>query len=114
MIVHGIALFILANATSMIPVYVFAALHGTAWGIRGPMMATIRADYFGRSSYATIMGFSSLVVMLGMTFGPLFAGFMSDIFGGYKTGFIIIAIITGASSCFFFFTKKPALPIRLS
>ena len=114
MIMHAIALFILANATSMMPVYLFAALHGTAWGVRGPMMATIRADYFGRSSYATIMGFSSLIVMLGMTFGPLFAGFMSDIFGGYKIGFIIIAIMTGASSVFFFFTKEPALPIRLS
>ena len=65
MLMHSAALLILAYATTMLPVYAFAVLHGTAWGLRGPMMTTIRADYFGRASFATIMGFSSLLVMVG-------------------------------------------------
>ena len=35
---------------------VFTALHGTAWGVRGTLLSTIRADYFGRRSGATISG----------------------------------------------------------
>ena len=114
MLVHAVALLILAYATTFVPVLIFAVLHGTAWGVRGPMMTTIRADYFGRASFATIMGFSSLIVMVGMTVGPLFAGFMADIFDGYRIGFIIIAGITGVGSLFFVWAREPKLPDRLS
>ena len=113
MLVHAAALIILANATTILPVYVFAMLHGMAWGVRGPLMTTIRADYFGRASFATIMGFSSLVVMLGMTGGPLFAGFMADIFDGYRIPFMIIAAITGLGSFFFAIAGPPKPPARL-
>ena len=113
MLMHSAALLILAYATTMLPVYAFAVLHGTAWGLRGPMMTTIRADYFGRASFATIMGFSSLLVMVGMTGGPLFAGFMADIFDGYRIPFIVIAAITGLGSLFFAMARPPKLPERL-
>jgi MFS family permease len=112
MIGHSIALLVLAYATTLTSVFIFAVLHGLAWGIRGPMMTTIRADYFGRRSFATIMGFSSLIVMLGMTAGPLFAGFMADQFDGYRVGFVTIAIITGLGSIFFLLAKKPDPPVR--
>ena len=114
MLMHSAALLILAYATTMLPVYAFAVLHGTAWGLRGPMMTTIRADYFGRASFATIMGFSSLLVMVGMTGGPLFAGFMADIFDGYRIPFIVIAAITGLGSLFFAVARPPKLPERLA
>ena len=114
MLLHAVALLILAYATTMWPVYIFAVLHGTAWGLRGPLMTTIRADYFGRASFATIMGFSSLIVMVGMTSGPLFAGFMADIFDGYRVGFIVIAVITGVGSLFFVLARAPQPPIRVS
>ena len=112
MLVHAGALLILAYATTILPVLIFAVLHGTAWGVRGPMMTTIRADYFGRGSFATIMGFSSLIVMVGMTSGPLIAGFLADIFGDYRVGFTVIAVITGAGSLFFILARKPSLPDR--
>ena len=114
MLAHAVGLIILANATTILPVYLFAMLHGTAWGVRGPLMTTIRADYFGRASFATIMGFSSLVVMLGMTGGPLFAGFMADIFDGYRIPFMIIAAITGLGCFFFAIAGPPKPPTRLT
>ena len=113
MLLHCVALLILAFATSVLPVYAFAVLHGTAWGVRGPMMTTIRADYFGRASFATIMGFSSLIVMLGMTSGPLFAGFMADVFDGYRVPFVVIAALTGIGSFFFAIAAPPRPPARL-
>ena len=114
MLFHSIALLTLAYATTLLSVYIFAVLHGTAWGVRGPLMTTKRADYFGRASFATIMGFSSLIVMVGMTGGPLFAGFMADIFGSYRVGFIIIAVITGIGSLFFTLARERNPPERLS
>ena len=35
-------------------------------GPEQPMMAALRADYFGAASFGTITGISSLIVMLGM------------------------------------------------
>ena len=98
----------------IIMVYVFAVLHGSAWGLRGPLMATIRADYFGRAYFPTIMGFSSLIVMFGMTIGPLFAGYMADVFGNYKLGFIMIAAFAALGSVFFILARQPKLPERYS
>ena len=112
-LMHAIALVILANATSMSQIYAFAVLHGSAWGLRGPIMSTIRADYFGRAYFPTIMGFSSLVVMIGMTFGPLFAGIMSDVFGNYRIGFMVIAALAALGSAFFVASTQPGLPKRL-
>ncbi len=107
MLVHSVAMLTLAFASSVPMVYAFAVMHGTAWGVRGPMMTTIRADYFGRAAFATIMGFSSLVVMIGMTTGPLFAGFMADVFDGYRVPFVVIAALTGIGSLFFAIAAPP-------
>ena len=56
------------------------------------------------------MGFSSLIIMLGMIGGPLFAGFMADIADGYTTGFVIIAFLTATGSIFFALATKPKQP----
>ena len=113
MLVHSVAMLTLAFASTVPMVYAFAVMHGTAWGVRGPMMTTIRADYFGRAAFATIMGFSSLVVMIGMTTGPLFAGFMADVFDGYRVPFVVIAALTGIGSLFFAVATPPRPPERL-
>ena len=36
-----------------------AVVHGLSWGLRGP---TLRADYFGRRSFAQIIGFASPLI----------------------------------------------------
>ena len=111
-LMHAVALLILAYSTNIIMVYIFSILHGSAWGLRGPIMATIRADYFGRAYFPSIMGFSSLLIMLGMTVGPLFAGYMADVFGDYKLGFIIISALAALGSIFFVLAKPPIMTER--
>ena len=56
-------------------------------------MNALRADYFGPKSFGTIMGISSLIVMMGMTLGPLFSGIMFDIYGNYDLAFTCIAFV---------------------
>ena len=114
MVGHTVALLLLAYATGLGMVIAFAMLHGLSWGTRGPLMQAIRADYFGTRSFGTIMGFSSLIIMLGMTTGPIFAGFMADRTGSYTSGFTVLALAALAGSVFFILAPKPAPPERVA
>lgn len=107
---HSFGLLLVAYATSVAMVIAFALLHGLAWGMRGPMMVALRADYFGPSSFGTIMGFSSLIVMFGMSSGALIAGYMADISGNYQSGFSLLAAGAFLGSFCFLLAKPPERP----
>ena len=91
MLAHGTGFLLLAFASNVSMVVAFAILHGLGWGVRGPLMVALRADYFGATSFGTIMGLSSLIVMLGMMAGPVVAGFMADFSGSHVGGFAVLA-----------------------
>jgi MFS family permease len=107
---HASALIVLAYASSLGMVVFFAVVHGLAWGMRGPLMHAMRADYFGRKAFAQVMGFSSMIVMFGMTGGPLVAGILADKLGNYQLGFTILGATAGLGSIFFVFATKPTPP----
>ncbi|MBM3140386.1 MAG: MFS transporter [Chloroflexi bacterium] len=112
MIGHMLGLLLLAYAVSTWMVIAFVPLHGLAWGGRGPLMQAIRADYFGPASYGTIMGFSSMVTMVGMITGPLLAGVLADATGDYRLGMTILALLAGIGSVFFILATPPGPPTR--
>jgi len=112
MVVHALALLELAYATEVSEVILFAIMHGLAWGVRGPLMVAIRADYFGPSAFGTIMGFSSLILMFGMSGGPIIAGYMADLYGDYKIGLVSIACAAFLGSFCFVAARKPELRDR--
>lgn len=91
-------------------VLAFAVLHGAAWGLRGPFMQALRADYFGRSAIGMILGLSVMIIVVGQVGGPLLAGILADATGNYRLGFTILALLAGVGSLFFFFAKKPERP----
>ena len=107
MIGHALGLLLLASATSLWMIVAFAVVHGLAWGVRGPLMSAIRADYFGSQSFGTITGFSSMIVMFGMMGGPLIAGILADRTGSYETGFRVLAALAALGSIFFAFARRP-------
>lgn len=107
MIMHMTGLLFLTYAVSFVMVIGFAVVHGLAWGLRGPLMGAIRADYFGRSSIGLIMGFSSMIALLGQVSGPMIAGILADAAGNYRAGFTVVALLSGFGSAFFFFAKQP-------
>ncbi|MCY4616020.1 MAG: MFS transporter [Chloroflexi bacterium] len=104
---HATAMLLLTFATALWMVVAFALLHGIAWGVRGPVILSMRAEYFGPHSFGTIMGFSSLIVMLGMIIGPIFAGLVYDNTGSYEFGFTLLALIAGASSLLMLWAGSP-------
>lgn len=113
MIGHMIGLLLLTYATSRWMIWLFVPFHGLAWGVRGPLMQALRADYFGSTSFAKIMGLSSVIVMLGMMGGPLVAGILADRTGSYRTGFTVLALLAGAGMIFFVLATPPGSPKRL-
>ncbi len=110
MLAHAVGLLLLTYAVSLPMVIVFAALHGTAWGLRGPFMQAMRADYFGRSAIGMILGLSFMIIVVGQVGGPIVPGIFADITGDYRMGFTILAILAGLGSGFFLLARKPKRP----
>ena len=107
MMLHAIGMLLLSYAHNIWMVVGFAAFHGIAWGSRGPLMHAIRADYFGTSHFGSIMGWSSVIVMLGMAIGPVFAGYIADQTGSYQTAFTSLSAAALIGAIFFLMAKQP-------
>tara|TARA_B000000460_G_scaffold224197_1_gene177750 strand:+ start:303 stop:1481 length:1179 start_codon:yes stop_codon:yes gene_type:complete len=112
MLGHAGGILILAFAERAWMIGLFVALHGLAWGARGPLMQALRADYFGASSFGFIMGLSSLIVMLGIVLGPIIAGVLADATGTYRAGFLVVGTLAALGMVFFVLATPPAPPNR--
>jgi MFS family permease len=107
MLMHAGGMLMLTYAAGPVILAVAALVHGIAWGLRGPFMQAIRADYFGRRSIGMIMGLSAMITVFGQIGGPVIAGAFADYTGNYRTGFTILAVLAGLGSLFFLLAKKP-------
>ena len=112
MLAHASALLVLAWGPGWAGVVVFAVVHGVAWGVRGPLMGSLRADYFGASHFGSIMGASMMVFMVGQLIGPIFLGGLADLLGDYRLGFSVLAGLAAIASLTFWFAAPPPPPIR--
>jgi MFS family permease len=112
MLGHMSGLLFLTYATGPAMIVAYALLHGTAWGLRGPFMQAIRADYFGRSAIGMNLGFSTMIVVIGQIGGPMIAGILADMTGNYRAGFTTLALLAGVGSAFFLLAKRPVRPMR--
>jgi sugar phosphate permease len=114
MLMHMSGLLMLTYATARWMVVAFAVLHGVAWGVRGPFMQALRADYFGRSAIGMILGLSFMILIVGQVGGPLLAGILADVSGDYRLGFTILALLAGLGSLFFVLAQRPARPLLVN
>lgn len=107
MLMHGGGLLLVTYAANALILALALLVHGIAWGLRGPFMQAIRADYFGRESIGAIMGLSTLITVLGNIGGPMIAGALGDVFGNYRMGFTLLAVMALMGSWFFWMAKPP-------
>lgn len=108
MLAHAAGLLMLTWAVHPWMLGAFAVLHGAAWGLRGPFMQALRADYFGLQSIGMILGLSAILISLGQVAGPLIAGAFADATGNYQAGFTLLALLAGSGSLLFLLARKPA------
>ena len=73
---------------SIIPILVYSISQGGTSVIPQALIA----DYFGRSAFATISGFRSMVQMIGIIIGPIVSGFVYDNTGSYQLAFLGFAV----------------------
>lgn len=107
MLAHALGLLCLTFAVGIPMLLGFAVLHGVAWGLRGPFMQAIRADYFGRNAIGMILGLSAAIIALGQIGGPMIAGMMADWTGNYRSGFTVLAALSALGSLTFIMATKP-------
>ena len=107
MCAHALGLLMMAWIDSIVTIGAFVVLHGLAWGARGPLMQAIRADYFGTTYFASIMGWSSPIITTGVIIGPLLAGVLADSTGSYQLGFTIIAVMALCGNIFWLLATPP-------
>jgi MFS family permease len=107
LLMHAAGLLMLTYATGPVILAVAALVHGIAWGLRGPFMQAMRADYFGRRSIGMIIGLSTLITVFGQIGGPILAGVFADWNGNYRAGFTVLAVLASMGSLFFLMAKPP-------
>jgi MFS family permease len=101
----GIGMLMLMNAKTMGQVYLFLFLFGVGFGGTVPLMPAIRAEYFGLTALGKIQGFMNPVMMAAGAVGPVFAGFVFDTSGSYKTSFLITGLLTFLAAVFIMFAR---------
>jgi MFS family permease len=113
MVVQTGVLVALATVSGVGLVVVAAIVHGVAWGLRGPVMTALRADYFGVASFGTIMGWSAGFVSIGLVVGPLLVTALAAGANGYPSAFLALAAITATGTIAFAVLPRPATGVEL-
>lgn len=107
---HVVGMLLFTFGTTPWMIWAFVPFHGIAWGLRGPLLQAMRADYFGATSFGRIMGWSAMIMMLGTMSGPIIVGVLRDVTGTYTLGFTVITIGASLAIGFFALATKPTPP----
>lgn len=108
MLVQTAVLVVMATASGFGVLVAAAVVHGLAWGLRGPAMTAMRTDYFGLTSFGTIMGWSMGFVSLGLVLGPLLVTAVEAGPGGYPLALYLLAAVTAVGMVAFLLLRRPA------
>ncbi len=108
-ILMGSGVFVLLNAREMFEVYIFIALFGVGFGATIPLMAAMRAEYFGRKALGKIQGFMSPITMIAGATGPYLAGKLFDLKGSYDIPFLCIGCFLFIAGILIIFAR----PVKL-
>jgi sugar phosphate permease len=88
----GINATVLGIDLGLWPLPFFVVFFGLGFGSSIPLRLSILGDYFGRSSYGSIVGLTSSVNALFGAAGPALVGLIHDIEGTYRVGFSVLVV----------------------
>ena len=85
------SLISLERAWLIIP---FLLIYGPGYGGPIPLRMVMLADYFGRKSYGSVLGWLALITALGGVASPVITGWVFDVMGNYRVAWQAITLIT--------------------
>jgi MFS family permease len=85
-----VSLLIILVARQAWTFYVFAVFFGLAWGAIITLRFSMIAEFFGLRSLGAITGAFMLISNLGSAVSPVIAGYIFDVTGSYRLGFLIL------------------------
>ncbi|MBM2827387.1 MAG: transporter [Dehalococcoidia bacterium] len=103
----GFGMLILVSAQSTWHLILYLIVYAPGYGGLTTMMPLIKADYFGRKAFGTILGVSGLIQMVGTVTGPFFAGWVYDVTQSYHIAFLTFSGASFLSMVIFLLAKRP-------
>jgi MFS family permease len=108
----GFASFLIYRTTAM--VYVWFILYGFGNGAGVGIRSPLRARYFGRKSFGSVFGATSLLMLPVGIIGPIYLGWVYDNTGSYITAFTLIAALCVFASIVMLFAVPPKPPAQVT
>ena len=90
----SMALFWLLAAKELWMLYLFAAIFGFGYGGTAALLSPTVAELFGLGSHGAILGAILFSATIGEASGPVLAGHIFDVTGGYSLAFLVCALVT--------------------
>jgi len=110
MVAAGLAVVAMLVMDGNTAVYLFVVLMAVEQG--GSTLNWVAlGNFFGRTSFATLMGIISTAFNLGMLVSPIYAGYMFDRTSSYTVVLISFLPIYLARGVFFLMSRKPEAPV---
>jgi MFS family permease len=97
-------------AHSLPQVLVFCVLFGMGCGIQSVAASNLMPDYYGRTEFPKIMGFTSPITTFIMSAGAPFTGYIRDVSGSYIPAFRILLVLLVVSFFCIVLAKRPLHP----
>jgi len=90
----GLLLFGLVITERMWLMVPFVITFSLGWGFSVTSRISVLREYFGRSSFGTILGFTSGIMMIGNVAGAPLAGWIYDTWGSYQGAWLGFSALT--------------------
>ena len=112
MALGGLATLGLLGLEGNLAVYVFVVLLAVEQG-GSTLNWVLLGNFFGRKSFATLMGIMSTCFNIGMLFTPIYAGWVFDTTDSYKLVLLTFAPFYGLAALFYMAVRRPRPPQRV-
>ena len=106
--VAGFSFLIFANSVPLMLAY--SIIYGISGGIGSVAVGNLYPDYFGRTEFPKIMGYTMPFNTFISSFGATFTGYMHDVTGSYVPAFKILFVMLVVSAVCILFAKPPLHP----
>ena len=109
----GIATFLLHPTMGMI--YVWFVLYGIGNGVMNVPVTVLKARYFGRKAFGSILGMSSLFATPVGILAPVYVGWVYDTTGSYMSSFTFLAGLLAFTGVVFpLVIRRPKPPTQVT